>query len=40
MLMKNGLMERENNCQRLITAKGREYLNNLEEITQKNKAYA
>ena len=40
MLMKNGLMERENNCQRLITAKGRDYLTNLEEITQKNKAYA
>jgi Holliday junction resolvasome RuvABC ATP-dependent DNA helicase subunit len=40
MLMKNGLMERENNCQRVITKKGREYMAELDEIIKKHKEYA
>lgn len=39
MLMKNGLMERENNCQRRVTPKGKEYLAALADITEKNKEY-
>jgi len=40
MLMKNGLMERENNCQRVITKKGREYIVELNNIIEKQKEYA
>jgi len=40
MLMKNGLMERENNCQRVITKKGREYMAELDKIAKKHKEYA
>ena len=39
MLMKNGLMERENNCQRIITKKGRDYIDELNKIEEKNKDY-
>ena len=40
MLMKNGLMERENNCQRVITKEGSSYIRELDEIINKNKEYA
>tara|TARA_Y100001938_G_scaffold147430_1_gene228607 strand:- start:11422 stop:12411 length:990 start_codon:yes stop_codon:yes gene_type:complete len=39
MLMKNGLMERENNCQRIITKKGRDYIDELNKIVERNKEY-